>query len=47
MRRAATKRDWGGPALLGLLCLVAPAGLPAPLLFLFLLLALMVLGEAT
>jgi hypothetical protein len=32
---------------LGVLCLVAPAGLAVPALFIFLLFVLMVLGEAT
>jgi len=39
-----TKRGWPGVALLGILCLLAPAGLAAPALFVFVLLALVVMG---
>jgi hypothetical protein len=40
-----TRRRWPAAALLGILCLLAPAGLAAPVLFVFVLLALMVLGD--
>ncbi len=39
-----TKRSWPAVALLGILCLLAPAGLAAPALFVFVLLALVVMG---
>jgi len=39
-----TRRFWPPVALLGLLCLLAPAGLAAPVLFVFVLLALVVMG---
>jgi hypothetical protein len=41
-----TRQGWRVPALLGVLCLLAPAGLAVPALFIFLLFVLMVLGEA-
>lgn len=46
MRSLRTKQGWRVPALLGVLCLLAPAGLAVPALFMFLLFVLMVLGEA-
>jgi hypothetical protein len=46
MRSLKTRQGWRVPALLGVLCLVAPAGLAVPALFIFLLFVLMVLGEA-
>jgi hypothetical protein len=46
MRSLKTPQGWRVPALLGVLCLVAPAGLAVPALFIFLLFVLMVLGEA-
>ena len=45
MRSLKTRQGWRVPALLGVLCLVAPAGLAVPALFVFLLFVLMVLGE--
>jgi hypothetical protein len=39
-----TRRSWPAVALLGILCLLAPAGLAAPALFVFVLLALAVMG---
>jgi hypothetical protein len=47
MRLLNTGRAWRVPALLCVLCFVAPAGIAAPALFAFLLFVLMVLGEAT
>jgi hypothetical protein len=41
-----TKRGWPATALLGILCLLAPAGLAAPALFVFLLVALAVMAES-
>ena len=40
LRTRETKRGWPATALLGILCLLAPAGLAAPALFVFVLLAL-------
>jgi hypothetical protein len=40
-----TRRGWPAAALLGILCLLAPAGLAAPVLFVFVLLALVVMGD--
>jgi hypothetical protein len=40
-----TKRGWPATALLGILCLLAPAGLAAPALFVFVLVALAVMAE--
>jgi hypothetical protein len=39
-----TRRVWPGAALLGILCLLAPAGLATPVLFVFVLLALAIMG---
>jgi len=38
------RRVWPGAALLGILCLLAPAGLAAPALFVFVLLVLAIMG---
>jgi len=46
MRSLKTRQGWRVPALLGVLCLLAPSGLAVPALFMFLLFVLMVLGEA-
>ena len=40
-----TRRGWPAAALMGILCLLAPAGLAAPALFVFVLLALAILGQ--
>jgi hypothetical protein len=45
MRPHETRRGWPAAALLGILCLLAPAGLAAPVLFVFVLLALVVMGD--
>jgi hypothetical protein len=44
IRDEETRRIWPGAALLGILCLLAPAGLAAPALFVFVLLALAIMG---
>jgi hypothetical protein len=49
MRARKAKRGWRVPALLGLLCLLAPAGLSAPavsvFIFMFFLFVLMIFAE--
>jgi hypothetical protein len=44
LRDEETRRVLPGAALLGILCLLAPAGLAAPALFVFVLLALAIMG---
>lgn len=45
MQSRETKRGWSAAALLGVLCLLAPAGLAVPVLFVFVLLALVAMGD--